>query len=227
MLSSSGLINSYMQLKIYNESMKILQRIILGLIVGVFIILFNSCHSITENEPLDEQIIHPFFPLKVGYKWYYNSNRETGNAIDTTNYNLIREVTGTKSIDDRKYFMVIEKEIIDQNHDKIIDTLYYSINSDTLFTILPKVGPYEQKVIIKVILSAKLGDSFIRETYFTSRKMKITVTEKAENKIEYYGFMMGAIDSEFKEVYKINTGLYEERSLAWGRGFILIKKEFN
>ena len=207
--------------------MFIKQNILLRLLGIVFISLMVSCQSSTSYEPIEVETIHPFFPLKVGYKWYYNSNRDTGDKIDSVNYNLIHEVIGSKIINKRKFYLIGVIDLLEKLNTKYIDTLYYSLNNDTLFTILPPIPPYGEKIVVKSIFSLNVGDSFIRESYFDLFNSTVQLIQKTNDRLEFYGRNPRAFDSEYKEIYIKNIGLYEERSLAWGRGIILVKKEFN
>jgi hypothetical protein len=88
---------------------------------GVFALLMSfACES--PNEPFRAN--EEYLPLKMGNKWYYNSNYQDSSSID-----IIWELTQQKELNKNTYSEVI-KYYLKSNHR---DTLYYRLSRDTLF----------------------------------------------------------------------------------------------
>ncbi|MCK6613543.1 MAG: hypothetical protein L6Q47_04850 [Ignavibacteriaceae bacterium] len=87
------------------------------------VVLFIGCDSTTEKS----SIPGAYLPLKVGNKWYYNSH---SRFPDTTSIDLVWEVKGQVEINGIYYFSIIEHNL----RNDYLDTLFYRLNGDTLFT---------------------------------------------------------------------------------------------
>ncbi len=105
----------YMQNKIIGEVMRTIY-----LIISLLLLSLISCESPTENSLIPED----YFPLKIGNKWYYNSDYS-----DTTTINLVSEVDGKENINNKMYFRIIEQNL-QLNYN---DTVFFRFGEDTLF----------------------------------------------------------------------------------------------
>lgn len=89
-------------------------------IIFLLIILFMNCGSPTEPTSNPGE----YFPLKIGNKWYYNSEYP-----DTTSINIIWEVIGQEEITWKHYYAIVEQNLQTNR----LDTLFFRFNGDTLF----------------------------------------------------------------------------------------------
>ncbi len=131
-------------------------------VIPLFLCLITGCDSsIGPSSTLDE-----YFPLRVGNKWYYNSNYKDTNSI-----NIIWEVGSLIEINGHQYYEIRQENFNNQN--VYSDTSYYRLSGDTLF--------YYHNNLQEQILadfSLHLGDT----TYWQN---DLRVTEKTNRSIKF------------------------------------------
>ncbi|MCU7497420.1 MAG: hypothetical protein HF311_18265, partial [Ignavibacteria bacterium] len=84
------------------------------------------CKSPNEPAPASSE----YFPLAVGNKWYYHTN----GISDTSSINVVREVTGQKSIDNKTYYEVVSTQLASG----IKDTAFLRMSDKILFAHMGK-----------------------------------------------------------------------------------------
>jgi len=129
-------------------------------IVLLSFILLLSCESPNSPNSNSEE----YFPLKVGNKWFYNST-----SADTTSIDVIWEIIATKTINDKVYYEIT----INKNKYNFIDTLYYRLNGDTLFS---KRMNYDEVIVADFSL-------ILYDTAYWQSDLK--VTNKTDNTITF------------------------------------------
>ena len=136
------------------------------LIISLSFIFIIGCDSPTEYSLNPED----YLPLKVGNKWYYNSDYS-----DTTTINLISEVDGKEDIDNKSYFRILEQNL----QSNYIDTIFLRFGEDTLFSIKKN---YPEQIIADFSLNHN-------DTAYWQNDM--TVVQKTKDIIKY-GIPFGA-----------------------------------
>jgi hypothetical protein len=111
-------------------------KIYLIIVFGFWGILIIGCDSPTEYS-LDPK---EYFPLKVGNKWYYNSDYS-----DTTTINLISEVNGKEDIDFNEYFRIIEQNL----QSNFIDTIFFRFGGVGITNKIQNGFIYHRRILIK------------------------------------------------------------------------------
>jgi len=152
----------------------------ISLILSLLLIITSGCQMPVESVNKAAE----FFPLKVGNKWYYNSD----NA-DPTTFNEIWEVTGKKILDDKEYFEVI-KTFIPRNHK---DTVYYRFEGAALFR---KYSAYKEEILADFSLE-------IDQQAYWRKDLKVTTKNEdlVTFKTPFYA------DYGFSITFKRNTGI--------------------
>lgn len=153
-------------------------KILTLILITVFMI---SCgDSPTEPSSGSED----YFPLKVGNKWYYNSDFSDSTSIDIT-----WEVTGEEKIDHKTYSIIIEQNI----QHNYTDTLYFRLNGATLFS---KRINYDDYIVAD--FSLNLNDT----AYWIN---DLTVVQKTNEIIEFATPFMA--DYGHSTTYKKGIGI--------------------
>jgi len=123
----------------------------------LFVLLLWCCNS--PVAPLHNAA--DFFPLTVGNKWYYNSTDSDTTVIDD-----IWEITARKTINNKAYYELVTRHL----ENNFIDTLYYRVSGDTLFS---KRIKFDEQIIADFSLK-------INETAYWQDDLKVsTKTEDA------------------------------------------------
>jgi hypothetical protein len=139
------------------------------------------------NSPTEVNYNGQYFPLSVGYKWYYS----TGSLADSAVISEVWEVTGIRTFNGLNYYQI-------DIHDLSLNTTtscYYRYSGDTLFYKLPGYPEY-----IAADFSLRLNDT----AYWDNQ---ITVTQKTQEVITFSVPLTG--DYSYSATYIKGVGLTE------------------
>ena len=195
-----------------NSKMKTFVKNIFRIIV--LPLFFYSCGSL---EPEDQN--ESFFPMKVGNKWYYNSN-PAGDIGSSTKW----EIVSKQQFAGNDYYQLVKSY-----NTSFSDTLYYRIASNKLIELLIGVNPnsyYFETVCADFNLDANgsfeyyMGGFPGKEYYY-----KVTIKNKSEDEITFFYNSPNAVDEEHSITYKKGVGVSESYSDAWGIHSYLIHQE--
>ena len=130
------------------------------LIISLSFLFILGCDSPTEYSLNSED----YLPLKVGNKWYYNSDYS-----DTTTINLISEVNGKEDIDNKSYYRILEQNL----QSNFIDTIFFRFSGDTLFS---RNKSYSEQIMADFSLN-------LNDTAYWQNNM--TVVQKTKDIMKY------------------------------------------
>ncbi len=161
------------------------EKILLKILCGILFITFIKCES---SNPVDNDSLNShssYFPLKIGNRWYYNSNTD---PFDSTSYNEVWEAKTNLWIFQREFYLIEKTKYFSDGSIKY-DSMYYCLNNDTLLQFHPSWESSESSLSIKAIFSSNQkfkmkwldseyeayaktrNDSIITFTYYIPRGM--------------------------------------------------------
>lgn len=187
--------------------------------------IFSFILIIAAAVACDENISEPdnndtFFPLAVGNKWYYNSYSHAQD-FDPAKVNFIREITGKKLINSKRYFVFVTTTFDNSGAVMSKDTSYFRYTDEIVYQILNT----DMNENIYALFKLKQGDKFtIKWQQFD---YEITMKEKTENTATLFYNSPQMVDEEHEITFKKGYGVYKSHSTAWGWTTQLIKAEIH
>jgi hypothetical protein len=169
------------------------------LFISLSFLLLLGCDSPNEASSNPEE----YLQLKIGNKWYYNSDYS-----DTTTINLISQVNGKEDIDHKSYYRIIEQNL----QSNFIDTIFFRFGGDTLFS---RKKDYPEQIMAD--FSLNLNDT----AYWQN---DLTVTQKTKDIMKFE--IPFGVDYGYSITFKRGVGITNtiQNGIIYHRR-ILIKAE--
>jgi len=182
-------------------------------------IVFIQCESsnAVDYDYLNNQ--SSYFPLKIGNKWYYNSNTD---PFDSTSYNEVWEVKTNLWLF-QKNFYLIEKTRYFLDGSIKYDSMYYCLSNDTLLQFHPSWESSESSISTRAIFSSNQK--------FTMKWLDFEYEAYSKNQndsvITFTYYIPGGMDSGFETTFHKNIGITKSYSyFVPDAGIRLVDYEF-
>ena len=183
------------------------------------ITLFLSCN---ENILTQSENTNSFLPLRVGYKWYYNSFNSF-QQYDSTKANFTNEVIGTKQVLGKTYFSIKSSYLDDNGIIIYSHTSQYFYANDTLYRYMNDGENSNYYETIYANFTLGKGDKY--NTYMNSTEYVITVIEKDKDLITLFYDAPQYKDEEQEITFKKGVGIYKYYTFNSGNEIRLIRAE--
>lgn len=184
------------------------------IIVALLLYTLTSCGV---NEP--SRVVKSYFPLAVGNKWYYSSDKE-----EDINRATKWEVIGTADINSHKYY-VVDKRTPNR---KSTTTYYRYQNSKVLELIITRdeKNPYFETIFADLdtqkdeAFNYYPGGDFIDALYYV-----VTLVKRTRYTTTLFYDIPKAVDEEYSITFESGKGISEIHNYGWDSYSYLIYYE--
>lgn len=195
-----------------------MKKIMSAVFFSAVLIFLSGCKD-TVVEP---QNAADFFPMKAGNKWYYKttfgSRPDSGSTVS-----MIWEITGQKEFQGKHCFVMLCTDLTREDIIVKPDTFYYYKSGQRLYRYF-KSSSNETEFGLYADFSLLKGARF--QSKLNGWNHEITVESRTDSTISFYYRIPEATDSEFRVVFKKNTGI-ESSHAFYGSGIQLLKSEIH
>ena len=193
---------------------------------ALFATMFAGCISSDSPTGIATSGSTDYFPLKVGNRWYYGGYMR-GNPTDTTNTVHIAEVIGTRVINQRLCFVMLNRFYqAGGDSPSFVDTSYFTVDGDSLLSVNKDSSSF--RFSVDAIFSLTKGEEFTQEVGVAGNAFhfRVTVVDRNDSTITFFYDAPNIVDEEHQKTYKRGAGIVDSHSTAWGIGERLVKVEF-
>lgn len=163
------------------------------------IVFFIIVNKLTAVQQLDKNH-SPFFPMKIGYAWYYSSYIDES---DSTRYNEKWVIKDSIFVDNKLFFLF---EVTYYGNNIVQDTIYYAVKNDSLFRIYSDKKLIKSSIELRAIFSQTHNDKFPTQfsTFYTEYGCLLNYSSSNFT----FGYWIEDLNDSFYEVlFRKNIGI--------------------